>query len=250
MSGDSAVVFIASGEQAFAATAIATLGALPDDLPPWALVGGVSVAVNLASFHRPTGDLDTVSLDGEQAVTLLLGDGGHRSRNGVRLRANETEINLDIIDVSDGDPDEGAYLAHRLALETAEPRHLCVVDLESRPLSDAWVPVAAPEAIVAMKLHALEGRRTSRPEKRSGDLSDIIRLTEQLGAADIARRLTSCSSANLLRSTAELCRKYFVDEADRSYRWLRIDSRSSVSEIQRDDLFCGEELAAELSRPA
>lgn len=243
-----AVVFVATTPDAFAVKALSALGALPARLPTWALVGGVSVAVNLNGFHRPTGDLDTVSIDADSALELLVEQGAQQSRNGVTIASGSTFVDVDIIDVSGGDPHSGAYLAHSFALETAVNRLLRVVSSSSREtLVEVTVPVATPTAIVAMKLHSVEGRRDSRPDKRSGDIYDVVRIVGAFGAASIAAELRRTAPRILVSSTTTMCKRYFVDEVDRSFRWLRMDSRSAVSDVERSDLLAVGELVVQLN---
>ena len=243
------VAFVAAGPGSFVIDALTVLDTLPQSLPAWALVGGVSVAVNLAGFHRPTGDLDTVSLDGDTAVALLVARGASASRNGVTIAAATSDVGVDIIDVSEGDPGTGAFLAHRFGLDTAVRRTLQIVDPTGNVLLETTVPVATPSAIVAMKLHSIVERRVSRPEKRSGDVYDIVRLLAAFGASSVARTLRSEAPKVLLVSAATNCRQYFIEEVDRSYRWLRMDSRSVVSNVDRADVTAVGELARLLDEP-
>ena len=230
------VIFVSSNAESFAAKALTTLAALPPTLPAWALVGGVAVAVNLNGFHRPTADLDTVSIDGELAIEVLITSGASRSRNGVTFGSTNTLVSLDIIDVSDGDPDHGGFAAHRFALETATVRELRVTTRDGPILASVAVPVATAAAIVAMKLQAIEGRKTVRPEKRSGDVSDIVRIVSAFGSPALANTLLETAPENLVEQTRRACRQYFETDVDRTFRWLRTDNRSQVSEIDRDDL--------------
>jgi hypothetical protein len=237
------IVFVAADAEAFAARAVTLLSQLPPTLPLWALVGGVAVAINLAGFHRPTGDLDSVSLDGDGAINMLIGSGASRVGAGVELDDHRgAPVKFDVIDVSEGLADDGGYLAHRYGLDSAQSRRIDVLDRRLLNLASATIRVARPEALVVMKLHAIEGRRTSRPEKRSGDLYDIIRLTAAFGPHRIAAALRSNASPSLVLSARNWCGRYFVEDAARTLRSLRIDSRATINEVDRTDI----ELVAEL----
>jgi hypothetical protein len=231
-----AAAFVTATSESFAVRALDVLNSFPSSLPSWALIGGVSVAVNLAGFHRPTGDVDTVSIDGESAIAVLVGQGAVASRNGVTMTVGATAVDVDVIDVSAGDAGTGAFLAHRFALESAVLRTLQVVTTTGQLLVETRIRVATPEAIVAMKVHSVEGRRESRPEKRSGDIYDVVRLVAAFGSTGIARGLRDHASTDLVLSTSRMCRKYFIDEVDRSFRWLRMDSREVISSLDRADL--------------
>ena len=230
------VVFVAASADTFTARAVEALARIPRDLPPWALIGGVAVAVNLSGFHRTTGDLDAVSLDGEAAIALLVASGGTRAGDSVMLTADDSSVTFDIIDVSEGSPDHGPFLAHRFALDTAVPRRIGVSIGAAQPAMSVVVLVATPAAVVTMKLHAIDGRRAARPDKRSGDLYDIIRLVGAFGPAQLAVDLRTAASPVLLASTQRWCHEYFVTEATRSLRLLKIDSRSVVSDVDRVDI--------------
>lgn len=247
MSGanSAAVVFVAATPDSFAVHAISALGSLPVTLPSWALVGGVSVAVNLNGFHRPTADLDTVSIDGDGALELLIERGARRSTSGVTIESGSTVVDVDIIDVSDGDPESGAFLAHRFALDTAIKRLLRVMSLSgAQLLTEVTAPVATPAAIVAMKLHSVEGRRESRPEKRASDIYDVVRIVSAFGSVSIADELTRSAPTSLVASVVSRCNRYFVNDVDRSFRWLRMDSRSALSDVDRSELVLVGEVAA------
>lgn len=258
MLGDSdlaPVVFIADTERSFAVQAFGAIAALPGELPPWALIGGVAVAINLRGFHRPTSDLDAVSLDGDAAVTLLLAKAATRSPNGVKLNGTTAVVSFDIIDVSDGPPDHAsAYMAHRYALETASTLVVEVRDRSSRRLSATPVRVATPAALIAMKAHSVEGRSTMQPEKRVGDLYDMVRLVANFGSGVIARDLISSAhgvlrgrvAENLRDRVADNIEKLFVIDATRSLRELRNDGRGLAATIDRADLAIVAELVTHL----
>lgn len=231
------VVFVAANLESFVVRAIRALESLPTAMPRWALIGGVAVAVNLSGFHRATGDLDSVSLDAGQTVSLLLGAGATRSRSGgVAIPTlNGDALEFDIIDVSEGPADHGSFVAHRYALDTAIPRTIsaCVV---TTTIASVTIPVAGPAAIVAMKVHAIDDRRASRPEKRSGDLYDVIRLVTAFSPAVLARELLTSGDSTLLKSTKDRCTEFFVTDAARSLRLLKTDARSTIAAVDRTDL--------------
>jgi hypothetical protein len=63
--------------------------------------------------------------------------------------------------------------AHRWALESATPVTLLTGGARST------VMVATPAALVAMKLHALQDRRSGRPAKSASDTEDLVRLLSE-----------------------------------------------------------------------
>ncbi len=229
------VIFSAFDETAFVVRAFRALQSLPPNLPPWALIGGVAVSVNLAGMHRPTGDLDSVSLDRDEAIAILTADGATLTTNGVAIGDLNATVEFDVIDVSIGDEEDGAFLAHRFALDTARAVRLLVVNRHSKVLVDHTIAVSTPGAIVAMKLHAIAGRRAQRPDKRSGDLFDIASLTVRHGASFIADELRNAPEI-LILGCAELVGKYFRSEVTATMRSLRTDSRDQVNALDLADL--------------
>lgn len=230
-----AVLFIARGSDAFAVGAFNAISELPRDLPPWALIGGVAVAINLAGFHRPTADIDSVSLDGETAVSLLVARGGERSPNGVTLNQFGGTVAFDIVDVSSGPPDHGSYLAHRYALDTARATDVEVRDQSSALLASTSARVALPGALVAMKAHSVLERSQARPEKRVSDLYDIVRIVGAFGIEGISSDLDA-GTPELTRSTVRHLESLFVTGLSRSLRELRSDGRGIAATIDRTDL--------------
>lgn len=247
MSGEP-VTFVVSDESAFAVRAIQVLAELPVDLPPWALIGGLAVSVTLAGPHRATADIDAVSLDKDTTVAVLLDRGADRSGNGVRILIDRQPIELDLIDVAEGDPQHGGFLAHRLALDTAERRAISVVGRTGTALAGAIVSVATAEALVAMKVHAVGERRASRPEKRSGDVYDIVRLVKANGPAPLARRLADVASPRLVAEVRRLILDLFEQEATRTRRWVLVGDRGShADEVTREDIALVAEMASHIS---
>jgi hypothetical protein len=230
------VAFYASDENAFVLRAVKALSELPPSLPRWALIGGVAVSMNLAGVHRPTGDLDSVSLNGEETLALLVAGGAARTLNGVALGHAGARVEFDVIDVSDGDPEHGGFLAHRLALDTARAMRVIVIGRNGGVLAEQSLDVASPGALVAMKLHSAEGRRAQRPEKRSGDLFDIVMLVQRHSAELIADELRLCGQSVLLASCADHADEYFRRQITHTMRSFRSDSRAIVSDIIEDDL--------------
>ncbi len=239
------VVFYASGRDGFAVRAVHHLAALPAALPKWALVGGVAVAIRLAGFQRPTSDLDSVTLDAALAMEILIGSGGQRQGQSVTFTDSaSTPVKFDLIDVSEGDPEDGSFLAHRFALDTATN---CQVEVRGRGndlFAQVSLPVASPSALIAMKAHAIESRRTTNPDKISGDLFDIIQLTAMYGAASIGTELQG--QRVLAASVRQRCDQYFVRDAARTLGILRRDSRSMVADIDRLDIQTAAQLVEQL----
>lgn len=249
MSGGSSapVQFIARRNDSFAVEAFTAIAELPNDLPPWALIGGVAVAVNLSGFHRPTADIDSVSLDGETAVSLLVAHGAAPSRNGVTLNRSGVAVSLDIIDVSSGPPDHGSYLAHRYGLDTALTIKVEVRDQSSELLATALPRVATPGALIAMKAHSVGERRRTRPEKRVGDLYDVVRIVGAFGTEAISRDLER-AGPELIESVAGHLKQLFVTNVARTLRELRNDGRGIAATIDRIDLEIVSQLVSALSR--
>jgi len=169
------------------------------------VIGGLAMVCRCTSAVRATDDVDAVSgPDGVAGVvralgagTLLsdefpgaVGDGAVTvSVDGVPVEVTneDTElrvggVKLDVIptlplspDAFDGIDLKGQLFmaAHRWALESATP-----VTLRTGGTT-ATVMVATPAALVAMKLHALQDRRSGRPAKSASDTEDLVRLLSE-----------------------------------------------------------------------
>lgn len=131
--------------------------------------------------HRPTLDIDSAFNNETDTPTtaLLVADGIATQDEAIhRVRVNETFV--DVIDTfpieAEGLPDDPAQrlfvCAHRFAFETATP-----VTFQGAT-NRITVRVAAVDALIAMKAHALRfGRPQRRALKRSSDLYDVVRLS-------------------------------------------------------------------------
>lgn len=59
---------------------VTALAALPETLPPWAVIGGFAVYVRLARVHRATGDVDTMTVRQDELVEVVVAQpSGERS---------------------------------------------------------------------------------------------------------------------------------------------------------------------------
>jgi hypothetical protein len=183
----------------------------------FAIIGGVAVNARLAGGqHRATADLDAV-VDDETAPDALevlanLEDSEWDPTAQHRIYVGGTKIEIIGTQViRDGDLDdlqdlEVLFVAgHRWALESATPLTLISSDSENR----ATVPVAEVGPLLAMKLHAIQDRRGTRFEKRSGDAWDIYRLlSEGLAGARLASQATKFFVAQRPRRLREATRSW------------------------------------------
>ncbi len=156
------------------------------------------------------------------------------------------EVSLDIIDVSCGLPEDGAYLAHRYALDSALTIEVEVRDQSSMILATASPRVATPGALIAMKAHSVEGLRR-KPEKRVSDIYDLVRIVGAFGIETISQDL-KVAPPELVKSTADHLETLFITDVTRSLRELRKDGRGIAATIDRSDLEIVGELVPALRR--
>lgn len=228
VSGDP--VLLSGGVDTFVARAVTELARMPSSLPRWSLMGGLAVMARLAHVHRETADVDIVSESSPVVVELLMDLGGSRTVNGVEM---PSEVRIDILDVAEGGPDHGSFLAHRLGLDDASPVRVVVCDPGGVVIAEASPAVASAAALVAMKLHAIPERRDARVYKRASDLFDVYRLASLL-RADVADGLRSAAPA-LQVSAVALLRRFFVDSPEQSIRWIRQAGRvPAMDELSAD----------------
>lgn len=219
----------------------------------YAIVGGVAVTARLGQAHRATADIDTVvdETTPPDAIQALLGlpDAAPDPTASHRVLVGGTKIEILGVgpvhdDDLDGIPDNDALFvaAHTWALDTATPLTLAAGQAR------ATVPVASPAALVAMKLHAVEDRSTSRGgDKRAGDAWDIYRLLlDRNTHGDITRDIAG-APPTLRRLVTAATERVLVRNATRTRSWLAAGDASMAS-VTADELrYVGERLLARLA---
>lgn len=84
------------------------------------------------------------------------------------------------------------------------------------------VPVATPGALFAMKLHAIEDRRSGGGiDKRAGDAWDIYRILLDLDRDGTVREELVAFPLPLRRVVADTAERILVDRATRTISWLK-----------------------------
>ena len=197
-----------------------------------ALVGGFAVMLRLASAHRVTEDLDTVTWtpDGtsKTPIRILTALGATPSRNGVDIG----DVHIDLIPVSDYDPeqlpddlDDAMFVvAHAFALKTATPIRISALNSLHKEERTVTAQVASSAALVAMKLGAIARRRGESLHKRVSDTYDAYcLLAEHDRNGDVARLLAAAKDA-LGPWCAIQARDIFDANAERSKGWLNTGS--------------------------
>ena len=221
------------------------------------VIGGLAMVCRCASAVRATDDVDTVSgpagaagvVRALGAGTLLseespgvVGDGTATvSIDGVAVEVtNEAAvlrvdgIKLDVIatlplppDAFDGVDFKGQLFmaAHRWALESAAP-----VTLRSRSAT-ATVMVATPAALMAMKLHALQDRRSGRPAKSASDIEDIVRLLSEHNTGGELAAEIGAAPYGLGALVVESAQRLLIDESTIRLRSLIVDGSPTAGAI-------------------
>ena len=213
-----------------------------EDIPPFAVIGGVAVTVRLGRAVRATADLDAVT-DQRYTPTALevlraRGDATYDAADphtitiaGAEVQFQDVEP-VDDADVSHLDDKDLLYVAaHAHALAAATPVRL----LAAEARTEATVPVATTGALLATKLHAyLDRRRVAGPDKRPGDLWDIYNLLLHLGgdaAADLAG-----ANPSLIRVVATTVRDQLVAGAARARSVLLISNDERYQVITAEEI--------------
>lgn len=209
-------------------------------LGPHALVGGLAVMCRLVKVHRVTTDIDTVTETTTptaiELITSSIGssDPTNRARvfiDGVRVDIIETEA----FDDEDLEGIEGVdrlfVVAHRWALETAEPAEIVVAGSEDV----ATIRVATPAALVAMKTSALAARRPREPRKHASDLYDLYSLTVEHDREGRLAEALSAAPYGLGAQVGAHLQQAVVDNAERAARWLS-DGGTEMGAITADDI--------------
>jgi hypothetical protein len=227
-------VIIVAPPESFPHRALVRLGDLGDTLPPFALVAGRAGVSRLGQAHRATADLDAVSDAQERMLELLVASGYPKAGDSVTL---EPDMTLDVLDVSEGDPEYIPYLTHRYAFETRATVDVRVVAPDGEELARASVPTATAGALVVMKLGISEGvGRRRDPRKVGSDAFDFVRLLLDAGPDEIARELNEHASRELRVATARLVDEHMIDHASPTAAAIIRSSTAGVYRISVDQI--------------
>jgi hypothetical protein len=213
-----------------------------EDIPPFAVIGGVAVTVRLGRALRATADLDAVT-DLRYTPTALevlrsREDAAYDAADPHTITISGAEVQFqDVEPVSEADVkllDDKDLLyvaAHAHALAAATPVRLLASDAQI----EATVPVATTGALLATKLHAyLDRRRVAGPDKRPGDLWDLYNLllyVSEDAAADLA-----AGSPSLARVVTTTVREQLVVGAVRARSVLRLSNDERYQAISADEI--------------
>ena len=226
MSGDVALVDSGDGAVSRLVTTAATLFESPT-FRPTALVGGLAVTIRLATVHRATNDVDTVS-EGEGPRDLALqylGDADAATEDRIEIGG----VKVDVMatwplpsssdELPDDDLDRLFVLGHRWALDTATPLVVDVVSTESEPvIRSGTLAVATAPALVACKLHAIADRRGAALTKQESDALDLVRLVGDLVRQPDTTEMLRAAPFDLDDLVAGQLERWFVTDALRTAR--------------------------------
>lgn len=207
--------------------AVRRLAEVSPALPSYAIIGGLAEIVRLGQAHRATNDVDTVSDDQAGLVDVLVAEGLERQGDSVWL---DPVVKLDVIDVSEGDPDCVPFLTHRFAFDTRTELELIVRTRDGASGAAASLSVARASALVAVKLGISEGAGRPRdPRKVGSDAFDIARLLQRFGPDALADELATLADARLLIEVRRLALRHLVEDADATAAAI---ARSAVQGVQ------------------
>ena len=201
----------------------------------------------LGQAHRATNDVDTVSDDLDGLIAILVAGGLSRQGDSVML---EPDLKLDVIDVSEGDPDYVPYAAHRFAFDTRTDVEMIVRPSSGAGSISATLPVARASALVAMKLGISDGVGRQRDTRKVGsDAFDVARLIQRHGPDALADELVSLGERSLVEAMGRLATRILVDDADRTAGAIVRSAVQGVQAIEPDQLeFLGRAFVRRLSR--
>ncbi len=212
-------------------------------LDRYVIVGGLAVAARLGQAHRATGDVDAVIDEAAHpdAVEALLALPNAEDNPTGTHRVDVAGTKLELIGVQpvgeaafDGLTEQQTLFAtsHVWALATATKVTLTAA---ADPTVRATGPFAAPAALFAMKLHAIQDRSASRPEKRSSDALDLYRLLLQLDADGAIRAELATAPSTLQRAVRAATQRVLIDDAARTRGWLAA-SDDLTGRVSADEL--------------
>ena len=214
--------------------------------PEWVVIGGFAVNVRVSYAHRLTNDLDTLSRHQTEFVDILVKMPGSERVSAGRLRFTEggTKVNIDVMgDTSDTarltEPSDRAFaLARRLALATAEPTELVVIE-GTQTVATAVAPVATSAALIALKAVAIPRRAGgASPAKIGSDIHDLVRLVQSSDIGTVADEIAS-HSEELCSWVADTLIKRFSPGQDLRYTHAllrRLTPSADAQSLTEDDL--------------
>lgn len=177
---------------------VEALGALGDAV---VVIGGMATELQLrlrSVEHRPTGDLDSLSLDRQTCGDRLTGLGADAvgeswqvRRSGLTVDVIEVDPTTDTSGLGDDDDLDWWMITHQWALGQVDEITIGVTGpggtLAHPPIT---ARVASPAALVAMKSASVPLRRSTTPHKRGSDFYDILQLVT-FARDDVVGRLRS-----------------------------------------------------------
>ena len=209
-----------------------------------ALVGGLAVTVRLATVHRATNDVDTVTDDADPSRLSLEYLGDHDMAGGGRVEIDG--VNVDVMptsplpthaaDLPEDDIQRLFVLGHRWALETAEPIAVRVGTPPGRPAGPFALTVATAPALVACKFHAIAARRDAGRDKREGDALDLIRLIGDLVRSPAAIAQFSTAPFDLAALVSAQVERWLVTGSTRAARLFDLGAGTRGVTMDPDDI--------------
>lgn len=225
MSGDVALIDSGDGAVSRLVRTASTLFARAD-FKPTALIGGLAVTIRLATVHRATNDVDTVSGGDEPRNLALqyLGDAKAAAIDrieidGVKVDVIATEPLPEQSDgLPDGDLDRLFVLGHRWALDDGTP---VTVDVSTDGVTVAEsgvLIVATAPALIACKLHTIADRRGPDASKQESDALDLLRLVGDVVRSDDGIESLAAAPFDLAALVAGQVERWFINDALRTAR--------------------------------
>ena len=151
----------------------------------------------------------------------------------------DADLKLDVIDVSEGDPDYLPYATHRFAFDTRTPVEITVrPNTGGTPVSVTVDVARGLRLLVAVKLGISEGVGRQRDTRKVGsDAFDVVRLLQRFGP-DVCSPTTSPSSQRRGSSTGSACsaERHLINNADRTAAAIVRSSIPGVQTIAADQL--------------
>ena len=243
MSGDVTLIDAGDGSVSRLVRTASTLFARPG-FGPAALVGGLAVTMRLATVHRATNDVDTVTDgDGPRAIALeYLGDVKARESDRVEIDGVKVDVMstsplpTDARELPDGDLDRLFVLGHRWALETAGELSVHVVTATSSSTEPVALRVGTAPALVACKFHAIAGRRDARSEKRESDALDLVRLISDLVRAPAIADWFATAPFDLTALVSAQAERWLITDATRTALLINLSASGGDATMDPDDI--------------
>lgn len=234
------LILAADAEGALAAMVLG-IDRLPRD-PPWVLVGGLAVQLQLRRLHRATADADMVARDQERLLDALAALGARVE--GPRAVFDEEAFNVDVMDSAESEPlppvtspvARPFALARRWVMVANDEIELVVKDGED-VVATTRLKVARVPALIALKMVSVLGRYGSpSADKAATDIVDMYLLATGAELEGVAREIVAGDGELARWLGAHLAKNFDANRPELDDRIRELRRSGAAAQLEKSDL--------------